>query len=112
MAKPELKKAQSMIREERKCRDVLFLLLYFAFWGGLIAIAAVGWNKGNPKVLLYGLDYTGNVCGDDALEDQKFRYWVNPNEVAEGYAQDGVKALKKAKFINNVRYIYCNIYIL
>ena len=88
-----------MIREERKCRDVLFLLLYFAFWGGLIAIAAVGWNKGNPKVLLYGLDYTGNVCGDDALEDQKFRYWVNPNEVAEGYAQDGVKALKKAKSI-------------
>ena len=99
MANPELKKSQSMIREERKCRDVLFFLLYVLFWGGLVTIAGMGWKKGNPKVLLYGLDYTGHVCGDDMLTDFKFRYWMNPNEVAEGFAQEGVGALKKAKSI-------------
>ena len=95
----ELRKSQSMIREERKCRDLLFLLLFIAFWGGLIAVASIGWQKGNPKVLLYGVDYAGNVCGDGALKDYKYHYWMNPNEVAEGFAKFGVDALKKAKSI-------------
>jgi hypothetical protein len=42
---------------------VPFLLLFAAFWGGVIAIAAVGFKQGVPQTLLYGLDYSGHVCG-------------------------------------------------
>ena len=42
---------------------MLFLLLFAGFWGGVIAIAALGFKQGSPQTLLYGLDYDGHVCG-------------------------------------------------
>jgi hypothetical protein len=45
------------------CHDLPFLLLFAAFWGGVIAIAATGFKQGVPQTLLYGLDYSGHVCG-------------------------------------------------
>ena len=50
-------------RAPSSCRDTPFLLLFAAFWGGVIAIAAVGFRQGTPQTLIYGLDYAGHVCG-------------------------------------------------
>ena len=50
-------------RARSSCRDTPFLLLFAAFWGGVIAIAAVGFRQGTPQTLIYGLDYAGHVCG-------------------------------------------------
>ena len=55
----------------RKCTDVLFLLMLFAAWAamtflGLIVtgiIPAEGLEPGNPKRLLNGIDYEGRICG-------------------------------------------------
>lgn len=49
--------------ENRKCTDVLFLLLFAGFWIGFIAVASVGFANGDPDRLLYGTDYLGFVCG-------------------------------------------------
>ena len=60
-------------------------MLFAAFWGGVVAIAGVAFHQGNPQVLLYGLDYDGNVCGKRQptgnLLPYKAQYWLNPNEV-------------------------------
>jgi choline transporter-like protein 2/4/5 len=48
---------------ERKCTDILFLLLFFIFWCGMIAVAVVGFTYGNPYSLVYASDYEGQVCG-------------------------------------------------
>jgi hypothetical protein len=38
---------------KRKCRDILFLILFIAFWIGMIIIAINGIKQGDPKRLMY-----------------------------------------------------------
>jgi len=70
-----------VIKQERHCTDVLFLLAFLAFWVGALVIAILAFQNGDPEVLLYGLDYQGNLCGSGALGDFKVRYWPNPNSL-------------------------------
>lgn len=74
-----------IIRHNRKCRDVVFLILFIAFWVAMIVNSSFGFNKGNPLRLIYGLDYKGNVCGnryaDPDLRELEVKYWLNPNQV-------------------------------
>ncbi|KAH0456807.1 hypothetical protein IEQ34_014714 [Dendrobium chrysotoxum] len=76
-----------IIWHNRKCRDVVFLVLFIAFWVAMIVNSSFGFNQGNPLRLTYGLDYKGNVCGDKHanpdLRELEIRYWVNPNQVYE-----------------------------
>lgn len=70
---PEVEEVQEANKEDnkhfdgafkhRKCRDVLWLLLYIAFWVGMGIIAEKAFRDGNPFQLLYGVDSFGNVCG-------------------------------------------------
>ncbi|KAG0559037.1 hypothetical protein KC19_10G073600 [Ceratodon purpureus] len=73
------------IKQNRKCRDVVFLALFFAYAIGIIIESSYGFNKGDPRRLVYGLDYKGNTCGDSKgsinLKDYDIRYWLNPNQV-------------------------------
>lgn len=41
------------IRKKRKCRDVLFLLLFMAFWVGMILIAVFAFSNGNPERFVF-----------------------------------------------------------
>ena len=40
--------------------------------GGGLSFTCCGW-QGDPEILLYGLDYQGNLCGSGSLEDFKVR---------------------------------------
>uniref|UniRef100_A0A2P2JFP0 Choline transporter-like protein n=2 Tax=Rhizophora mucronata TaxID=61149 RepID=A0A2P2JFP0_RHIMU len=74
-----------IIRHNRKCRDVAFLVVFIAFWVAMIVNSSFGFNQGNPSRLTYGLDYKGNVCGDrhahPNLQQLELQYWLNPNQV-------------------------------
>ncbi|KAK4576671.1 hypothetical protein RGQ29_027281 [Quercus rubra] len=74
-----------IIRHNRKCRDIAFLVIFIAFWVAMIVNSSFGFNQGNPLRLTYGLDYKGNVCGDKnaqpGLRQLELRYWLNPNQV-------------------------------
>eukprot|EP00058_Branchiostoma_floridae_P004452 XP_002589940.1 hypothetical protein BRAFLDRAFT_127837 [Branchiostoma floridae] len=48
---------------ERSCRDVFFLLLFLAFWGGMGYVTYLALVGGNMFRLLYGVDSWGNICG-------------------------------------------------
>ena len=66
------------VEKNRKCTDVLFAIVFFAFTIGMLAIAGLGFSTGDPAVLIYGTDYTGNLC----TEDYPARYFPNPYEMA------------------------------
>ncbi|KAF8413893.1 hypothetical protein HHK36_001887 [Tetracentron sinense] len=92
-----------IIKHNRKCRDVAFLIIFIAFWVAMIVNSSFGFYQGNPLRLTYGLDYKGNVCGnkhaDPNLRELELRYWVNPNQVYES-------GLKKSQFrLSNARSI-------
>ncbi|GAQ83028.1 hypothetical protein KFL_001330110 [Klebsormidium nitens] len=75
----------SRVVEDRKCRDVLFLILFVLFWIGMLIVAGSAFAKGDPRRLVYGLDYRGNLCGaSDAqpnLVGFDTRYWMNPQQI-------------------------------
>ncbi|KAG9154899.1 hypothetical protein Leryth_015524 [Lithospermum erythrorhizon] len=72
-----------IIKHKRKCRDVVFLVIFIAFWVGMIVNSSFGYNQGNPLSLTYGVDYKGNICGDrnadPELRELEITYWMNPN---------------------------------
>ncbi|KAH9622105.1 hypothetical protein KSS87_022883 [Heliosperma pusillum] len=84
-----------IIKKDRKCKDVVFLIIFVAFWVGMIVNSSFGFSQGNPLRLTYGLDYKGNLCGDrhanPDLRELELRYWMNPNQVYES-------GLKKSSF--------------
>ncbi|ERM95191.1 hypothetical protein AMTRI_Chr07g31260 [Amborella trichopoda] len=84
-----------IIRHNRKCRDLVFLIIFIAFWVAMIVNSSFGFNQGNPLRLTYGLDYKGNVCGnkhaDPDLRELEVRYWLNPNQVYQS-------GLRKSQF--------------
>ncbi|XP_057539519.1 choline transporter protein 1-like isoform X1 [Amaranthus tricolor] len=92
-----------VIKQNRKCRDVVFLVTFVAFWIGMIVNSSFGFNKGNPLRLNHGLDYKGNLCGDrhanPNLRELELRYWVNPNQVHESGLKNSAFKLADARSI-------------
>lgn len=70
------------LKKPRRCTDFLFLLIFIGFWIGMLTLGFYGVGTGNPKVLVFGTDYTGTMCGDGANANRKARYFLNPIEVA------------------------------
>eukprot|EP00249_Psilotum_nudum_P010325 c22474_g1_i1 orf=490-2595(-) len=98
---PAARKAR--INENRKCRDVAFLVAFVAFWVGMIINSSFGWNRGDPRRLVYGLDYKGNLCGSKKanpdLGDFHVRYWQNPNQVYQSGLSESPINLIEARSI-------------
>ncbi|XP_053893879.1 choline transporter-like protein 3 isoform X3 [Malaclemys terrapin pileata] len=47
----------------RKCTDVLWLILFFLFWAGLMFITGYAVTAGAAERLVFGYDSYGNICG-------------------------------------------------
>ncbi|XP_052151331.1 choline transporter protein 1-like [Oryza glaberrima] len=92
-----------IIRHNRRCRDLAFLVLFAAFWVAMIVNSSFGFNQGNPLRLTYELDYKGNICGsrhgDPDLHELDVRYWMNPNQVYQSGVKDNKINLADAKAI-------------
>lgn len=92
-----------IIRHNRKCRDIPFLVIFIAFWVAMIVNSSFGFNQGNPYRLTYGLDYKGNICGDrhakPGLRELELRYWLNPNQVYQSGLKDSQFKLANARTI-------------
>eukprot|EP01060_Flectonema_neradi_P028841 TRINITY_DN3887_c0_g1_i1.p1 TRINITY_DN3887_c0_g1~~TRINITY_DN3887_c0_g1_i1.p1 ORF type:complete len:724 (+),score=129.13 TRINITY_DN3887_c0_g1_i1:54-2174(+) len=47
--------------------DLPMCLVFVAFWVGMIVVASVGFERGDPLRLIYGTDYLGNRCGGSTV---------------------------------------------
>lgn len=80
----EIKKDRPIARivqyEERSCTDVLFILLYFAAWFGMIIVFSRAVDRGgDPDRIIKPTDWLGRTCGKSAgVEDLKWGAWPNP----------------------------------
>ncbi|KAG4978212.1 hypothetical protein AAZX31_13G260600 [Glycine max] len=92
-----------IIRHNRKCRDIAFLVIFVAFWIAMIVNSSFAFNRGNPLRLTYGLDYKGNVCGQkhavQDLRELELRYWLSPNQVYQSGLKDSQFKLVNARSI-------------
>ena len=54
----------------RGCTDILCLLLFIAFWMGMMYLLYLGCTVGDPYSVAYGKDYLGNRCGRGNFTDR------------------------------------------
>lgn len=75
------------VNATRKCRDVLFLLAFIGFWGGMYVVCGIAFSKGNASRLVYGTDKYGNLCGSKNgavdMTSRRNLYYLNPLELLD-----------------------------
>ncbi|XP_059504033.1 choline transporter-like protein 3 isoform X2 [Stegostoma tigrinum] len=47
----------------RRCTDLLWLIIFCLFWGGMMFIAGYSVTVGSAERLIFGYDSFGNICG-------------------------------------------------
>ena len=70
---------------DRSCTNCFCLLLFTAFLVALGFCGLLGYKEGNPSLVLYLYDSSGNQCGkpDSSHTDFKYLYFVNPSYQAK-----------------------------
>eukprot|EP01062_Namystynia_karyoxenos_P066897 TRINITY_DN60815_c0_g1_i1.p1 TRINITY_DN60815_c0_g1~~TRINITY_DN60815_c0_g1_i1.p1 ORF type:complete len:686 (+),score=217.94 TRINITY_DN60815_c0_g1_i1:92-2149(+) len=73
---------------DRGCTDCLCLPVFAVVWVGMVIVAQISFENGDPKRLLYGTDVVGNLCGwgDDpgvTLTEERSRPGPNGTTVNE-----------------------------
>jgi len=67
--------------QNRHCTDILMLLLLFCMWAAMTGIGIYACINGDWRIVVYPLDYDGNVCGTDFgkidMTDYPYLYYVN-----------------------------------
>jgi hypothetical protein len=54
---------------DRSCRDVCWLFFAVLFAAGAAAIGIMGFKRGRLETLIYGVDYSGQVCRSGNVRD-------------------------------------------
>ena len=52
-----------IVNKKRSCRDIPCYLIFLLFWAGMVTIAIIALQRGDPLRLYHGFDSYGNVCG-------------------------------------------------
>jgi choline transporter-like protein 2/4/5 len=61
---------------DRRCTDVVFLLIFSFFWIGMFVVGGLGFLTGDPARLMYGTAYDGRPCGSGLDRvDKKYIYY-------------------------------------
>jgi len=71
---------------ERGCTDILFFLIFVAFWVGMIICAIMGFEKGDINELFYFINYQGVKCGVNGLG--KYTYYTVPGNMNSNICVD------------------------
>ena len=71
---------EQMMATDRKCTDLLLLLMFLMFWAGMVAVMMIGIMNGDVDKLTYGTDYEGNVCFKGKNEGLQYAHYPRTNE--------------------------------
>eukprot|EP00736_Rhodelphis_marinus_P003564 Rmarinus@m.19045 len=64
--------ADCFMSDDRKCRDLIPLLIFICWWIGMFVVAGVAVANGDPWRLIYPTDYEGNTC-------DSYAYYPHPS---------------------------------
>ena len=88
----------------RSCTDPICCLIFVAFVVGMVATAAYGFAKGDPKLLMTGWDADGRGCGfSEATKDYPYLYWPAPNLNFNTSSKDAAEYMKIFKYSTCVK---------
>lgn len=85
---------------DRKCTDVFCLLILVISWAAMTFLGVQALMSGDPRLLLYPLDFEGNVCGTDFVRNGTGRdmtdypYIVYINNFGGGVCVESCPSLK------------------
>mmetsp|Transcript_23549 Transcript_23549/g.51009 ORF Transcript_23549/g.51009 Transcript_23549/m.51009 type:complete len:660 (-) Transcript_23549:216-2195(-) len=70
----------------RSCTDVLCTLLLWTMWISMTGLGIYAMQNGDYRLILYPLDYAGNVCGTDkgSIDMTEFPYLYYVNDYSGG----------------------------
>lgn len=57
--------------------------MFLAFCLGMLVVGGRGFAEGDPKVLVYGFDYKGQLCNEKDLDGYKATFWPSAVELAQ-----------------------------
>ena len=60
---------------QRGCTDIICLIFFIAFLGGMGFIVYLSVTAGDPYAVFYGSDYLGNRCGIGKMADKPKVYY-------------------------------------
>ncbi|KAL3136905.1 hypothetical protein ABBQ32_006513 [Trebouxia sp. C0010 RCD-2024] len=90
------------INTNRRCRDLIYLILFAVFWGGMLYVAYLAFKRGKPERLEYAIDSYGNLCGVNNnwdgtggpdLTSKTKLYYLNPLELLNPNTVTTAKAI-------------------
>jgi hypothetical protein len=64
--------------QRRRCTDLFWLLIFTCFLAAVIGVGVVGFSKGNPALLMYPYDTSGNQCGRPGEVTYAYPYLYYP----------------------------------
>jgi hypothetical protein len=95
--------------KERGCTDVYCVIVFIAFWVGLIIVTFAGAKDGNPKKLIAPRDSRGAYCsvetqwngGPNLKDAPKLMYLMNVNEAVDTVAKTFLCSSAVARFLES-----------
>ena len=68
--------------KNRRCTDICFGFLFLFFLFAMVMVGSYGYSKGDPTLILYPFDSSGNQCGnsDYSTENYPYIYFSNPDD--------------------------------
>lgn len=88
--------------ENRKCTDILCTLLLVLTWAAMTGLGLFAVSNGDYRVIVYPMDYDGNICGTDYgaidMKEYPYLYYVN--------SYSGGVCVKQCPSIENLTDVY------
>ena len=73
------------VTSRRHCTDVICTILLWIMWLSMTGLGIYAYQNGDYRLILYPLDYAGNICGMDyGMDMREYPYLFYVNDFSGG----------------------------
>lgn len=91
----------------RRCTDLFFLVVFILFLLSMFTVAGIGFVQGNPSLLLYPYDSSGNQCGRPDTVTSAYNYLYYPSGGIDSLELSSYRVCLKHCPMSNTTSISC-----